>query len=294
MFYRPAVFSLCFVLGLGGIVPPVLSQALVPHAVQLNAGDLEKRALILAQEALQLAQFQQFEPALARAELATQLAPQRSEAWALLGGLYLQTEKVDQGISALQRARSLDPKNSGVFFALGSAYFQKKNYPAAAQVLRQGLALKPTAPEALFDLGNAYYMMNRTQDAIAQYEKAAAQDKKFWPALTNIGLVQYEQGNINAAVKQWQAAAAIDAKASEPRLALAVALYNQGKQQQAFTLAVQALKLDGRYADLEFLKENLWGSRLLTDARKLLSTPQVKATIAQLEAQDPGLTLPPE
>ena len=41
-----------------------------------------------------------------------------------------------------------------------------------------------------------------------------------------------------------------------------------------------ALKLDEQFADLEHLKKNLWGERLLADAQKLLSTPTIKAFLS--------------
>jgi hypothetical protein len=51
------------------------AQALLPHTLQLDAAKLEQQGLSLAQEAAQLGQFQQFELALPRARLASQLAP---------------------------------------------------------------------------------------------------------------------------------------------------------------------------------------------------------------------------
>lgn len=271
---------------------PALSQALVPHILQLDNAQLEKTGVALAQEAAQLAQFQQLELALTRAQLATQLAPQTYQTWAVLGVLSLEAQQPRQAIAALERARTLSRNDPSVLFSLGNAYFQQNNYPAAVQVLEAGLARKPNIPDALFDLGNAYFKLQRFQDAVAQYTKAIAQDQKLWPAINNIGLVKYETGDIAAAIRQWQAAIAIDNKASEPKLALAVALYTQGRQDQALALAEIALKLDGNYANIDFLKENLWGDRLLTDTKKLLSTPRLRATIAQLETAERGSSQP--
>lgn len=282
---------LLVLLGLWGVAQPATAQALIPHILQLDSAKLEQQGLGLAQEAAQLAQFQQYELALSRAQLAVQLAPKSPEVWSLLGGLYLQTEELDKGISTLKQAQTLDPKNAAVLFALGSAHFQKGQYPTAVDYLKSGLKIKPNVPGALFDLGNAYLMLRRFQDAIAQYEKAVAQDKQFWPALNNIGLIKYETGDVNGALQRWRAAAEIDKKAAEPQLAIAVALYAKGNREQGLTLGETAIKLDSRYSDLKFLKENLWGDRLLADTKKLLDTPRIQATIAQ--AQDKPLQRPP-
>ena len=131
-------------------------------------------------------------------------------------------------------------------------------------------------------LGNASLDVEAVlNEAIAQYEKAVAQDKQFWPAINNIGLIRYETGDVAEAIQRWQSAIAIDKKAAEPRLALAVALYSKGDREQGLTLGELAIQTDSRYSDLKYLKENLWGDRLLADTKKFLETPRIKATIAQ-------------
>lgn len=278
---RIGLISLVVVCSLWSMPKAADAQALVPHTLQLDTAKLERQGLSLAQEAAQLAQFQQYEMAMPRARLASQLAPKSDKVWFLLGGLYLQTKEIDSAIAALKKAQSLNPKNGDVLFALGSANFQQKKYQVAASYFQEGLKLKPNNPEGLFDLGNAYYMLGRFPDAIAQYNQAVTQDKKFWPAINNIGLIKYEQGDIPGAIQQWQAAIAIDKQAAEPLLALAVALYNKGDRQQGLAMGETAIRIDDRYADLEFLKENLWGDRLLADAKKFLELPRIQATLQQ-------------
>jgi tetratricopeptide (TPR) repeat protein len=110
-----------------------------------------------------------------------------------------------------------------------------------------------------------------------------ALDKNFWPAINNIGLIKYETGDADAAIRHWRSAVSVDAKAAEPLLATAVALYAKGDREQGIALGEAAIKLDSRYSDLKFLKENLWGERLLADTKKLLATPRIQATIAQAQ-----------
>ena len=171
---RNSLLSFLVILGVWNMAVPALGQALVPRTLQLDSTQLEQQGLVLAQEAAQLAQFQQYELALPRARLATQLAPKNYQAWFLLGGLYLQTDKYKESIGALQQARSLAPQNPSILFAMGSAHFQQGNYSAAIQSLQAGLKLKPNDPEGLFDLGNAYYRIGRLPDAINTYNQAIA------------------------------------------------------------------------------------------------------------------------
>lgn len=285
---RNWLLSLLACASFGSLPLPVLGQALLPYTPELNAEQLEQQGLELTQGAAQLWQFQQYDAALSRAKLATQLAPNLFEAWFILGSLYVQQQEFDRGIQVLKKALSLAPdetKQAGIQFSLGNAFFQKGDYQTAIAALETGLKLRPNTPEALFDLGNANLKLNNRSEAIAAYEKALSQKKDFWPALNNIGLVQYEQGDAKGAIASWQAAIAIDGKQAEPQLAEAVALYHQGQQEKATQRGESALIIDSRYADLEFLKENLWGERLLADTQIFLSTPSMKATLARLQSQ---------
>jgi tetratricopeptide (TPR) repeat protein len=186
----------------------------------------------------------------------------------------VQNQDLDKGIEALLRAKALEPKEAGILFSLGSARFKKPSMPAAIADLQAGLKMKPDVPEALFDLGILTTWLSSFPRRFEAFQKAVAQEKNFWPAINNIGLVKYEQGDVAAAIKHWQAATAIDDQAAEPQLATAVALYAKGEQEKGLALGESAIRLDSRYADLRFLKENLWGDRLLSDTKKISGNPQ--------------------
>jgi len=282
-----SVLSSFVLLGLFSLPAPVFAQALMPYALQPDAADLEQQGLSLAQDAVQLARFQQVEMALSRAQLATQLAPKKFETWFLLGSLYVQTKEIDKGIESLQKAKSLAPNNEGILFTLGSAYFQKSDYNQAVTLIQKGLKIKPDVPEALFDLGNAYFRLGKLSEAIAEYDKAVKSEAKFWPAINNTGLVKYEQGDVDGAIKDWRSALQLGKNEPEPELALAVALYTKGDQEQGLRLGEAALKKDAHYGDLKFLEENLWGDRLRAETKKFLENPRIQAIIADGKDQLP-------
>ncbi|MGB3651361.1 MAG: tetratricopeptide repeat protein [Rivularia sp. (in: cyanobacteria)] len=292
---RIGLISFLFLCSFLSVSPKVNAQALVPHTVQLDAAKLEQQGLVLAQEAAQLAQFRQFDLAMPRARLATQLAPNSDKVWFLLGGLYLQSKELDKAITSLQKAQRLNAKNAETYFALGSAYFQQQKYPSAIEQYKAGLKINPKDPEGLFDLGNAYYMLGKLPQAIIEYKRSVVYKEDFWPAVNNIGLIMYEQGDIKNAINQWQQAIskANNAKqpAAEPQLALAVALYTRGSKadrQRGLAIGSAALKLDERYANLDFLKENLWGNRLLSDTKKFLELPSIQAALNEQPLGEPA------
>lgn len=260
-----------------------MGQVLLPYTPQLDSELLEKQGLELADDAVQLVRFRQHGLALSRAKLATQLAPTQYQPWFILGTLYLQTKEIDQAIEVLRKALSIAPEEAGIKFTLGSAYFQQGKYLAAVTELEQGLMIKPDTPEALFDLGNSYLKLSKMTDAIALYRKTIAQDEKFWPAINNIGLIEYEQGNINSAIEKWQAASTIaPEEVGEPKFALAVALYAQGKIEKGLKLGEAVLKLDRSYSELQYLEDNLWGSKLLEDTKIFLATSRIRAVLESL------------
>lgn len=259
-----------------GSALPGMTQALLPYTPKIDSDKLEQQGLQLHQEAVQLIKFQQYELALPRAELATQLAPNNYEVWFILGSLYLQQQEIDSGIKVLSRAEALAPQEEGILFVLGNAYFQQGDYTQALRKLEAGLKIEENAPEALFDLGNTYLKLNKFSKAIGSYEKAFAQEDSFWPAINNVGLVEYEQGKIQAAISSWEKALAIDNEQSEPKLALAVAKYNRGERDRGIELAQLALEKDSRYGDIQFLRDNLWGEKLIRDTQALFTLPQIK------------------
>jgi len=107
-------------------------------------------------------------------------------------------------------------------------------------------------------------------------------------------LIKYEQGDINAALKHWQAALTIEKQAAEPQLAMAVALYVKGDQQRAITMGESALRIDQRYGDVQFLRDQLWGDRLIADTQKLLASPRIQAALQEPPAQPAQIQVIPQ
>ncbi len=286
-----SIVSACAVLG---APPAALSQALTPYVLPLDYDLMAEQGLYLANEAQQLADFQQFDQALALAQLAAQLAPDNGQVLALLGGLYLQTGETERAVTLLEEAEALAPEDSRILFSLGTAYFQQGEYLKASNYLERGLDIEPSNPAALFDLGNAYFRLQQYDQALESYTASVEAEPTFWPSVNNVGLVRYEQNDPGAAIEQWRAALDIAPDQPEPKLAIAVALYEQencdgvapvarsSRCKEALNLGIEALEQDSRYADIEFLEENLWGSRLLESTSTFFDVPDIQQLLAEL------------
>lgn len=172
---------------------------------------------------------------------------------------------------------SLNPKSAAAYALRGLNQQRQGNNQAANADFNQAIRLDPNNAIAYFARGLTYHLQKDYQGALAAYEQAFAHNPKFLPAVNNIGLIKYELQDVEGAIRQWQAAIALDSNSAEPQLALAVALYTKGDRERGLAMAEAALRLDNRFADLEFLKKNVWGDRILADAQKLLKTPRLQA-----------------
>ncbi|MEL6130898.1 MAG: tetratricopeptide repeat protein [Cyanobacteria bacterium J06627_3] len=280
---RPALATLLALFGCGWTARAVDAQALLPYTLPLDEERLTATGLTLAQEAAQLAQFQQYDEALARIQLAAQLAPQDPQILTLLGSLHLQVGDSAAAVAALENAKSINSDDPVIWFSLGSAYFSEAKYLQAANALEKGVSLEPGNSGAHFDLGNAYYKLNRYEKAIDQYETAVSYNEQFWPAINNIGLVLYEMGKLEPAIEQWERSLEVADEEPEPTLAIAAAHYAANiNRPAAIESATAALERDSRYADLEFLEDNLWGNRLLSATEAMFGTPGLQDVLSGL------------
>ncbi|MGK7891867.1 MAG: tetratricopeptide repeat protein [Leptolyngbyaceae cyanobacterium] len=285
-----AIVSLLALAGLCGLPQPVHSQALAPYTVQLDEERLEQQGFFLFHSAIEAFQRGAYslDQTSVQVSLASRIAPDNPQILAALGELYKRQGQYDEALVALQQAQVLDPENAAIFFEIGTVHFRQERYQQAATALEEGLGLTPNVFGALFDLGNAYFKLERYEQAIANYEKAAEVQEDLWFAINNIGLVLYERNDSDKndtaeAIRRWeQAIDMTDAKEAEPLLALAVAKFQAGQEATGLNQGIRALQLNTAYADIEFLRENLWGDRLIADTEVFLSQPLIQSTLAQL------------
>ena len=272
--FLPVVILLSFL----SFFPKVKTvHALLPYTPEISEDYLDLYSTQLIQDAIQLIRFQEYDLALSRAKLATQLSPQIYQTWYILGTLEIQAGQLENGIESFEQARKLAPseEQADILFSLGNSYFQVGKYDLALQKLQAGLELNPQAPQAYFDLGNTYLKLSDYNKAIDSYKQAITLEKNFWPATNNIGLVNYEEGKIDEAISKWEEALTVDENQAEPILAIAVALYRQGNRSKAIELGQKALRIDSNYGKLSFLEENLWGEKLLADTQELFANPAI-------------------
>jgi len=290
----PKLGRWAFLLALSGLcglrAQPVLGQTFLPPLPEPAIEDFESSGILLGQETLQVTLARpddrfDWEWALPRLRVAVELAPNNPQTWLFLGSVHLELQQPTEAIVALEKSLGFDPENPGIRFTLGSAYFLGERYQDAVDVLEVGLREEPDTLNARFDLGNAYLKLARYDAAIAAYERAFDQEATFWPAINNVGLVLYERGDAQGAIERWETTLTIDNAAAEPQLAIAAATFARGETEKALALGLIALENDIRYAQLDFLEENLWGERLLADVAQLLAHPRLQDIVKRSQSE---------
>ena len=98
-----------------------------------------------------------------------------------------------------------------------------------------------------------------------------------------LGLFCMKWEQLEPAIEQWERSLEVSDEEPEPTLAIAAARYAANiNRPAAIESATEALERDSRYADLEFLEDNLWGTRLLSATEAMFGTPGLQEVLAGL------------
>ena len=235
---------------------------------------------------LGLVQFiiEDYQGAIANFTKVIELNPDYAElGYVSLGLVRLSIEDYQGAIADYNKVIELNPEHAEAYIIRGLARSKLGEYQRAISDYNQAIELNPKLAIAYNNRGFSRYSLGEYSTALSDYNRALAIDNELWFAVKNIGLVKYEMGEIEKAMQQWQRAIEINGEVAEPQLALAVAHYIKGDIERSLIMAEAALKLNKKWGDLEYLKENLWGEKLLADAQKLLETPKIQALLSQTE-----------
>lgn len=274
-------------MAVGLILAPVApARALIPYVYTPKPVELEGAGLGIAQAAARLLRMGQAEDAARLAALTVRLLPNDPRGWVLLAEAQLRSRDTKKAAVSLARAKTLDPNNPGIWFAEGSLALRDGRPNDAIGLLERGLKMEGNNAGAYFDLGNAYIQLGNQGKALAAFERASKLRRDFWEAINNQGLVLFEQGQTREAVGRWRQVLRIKSGAAEPSLALATGLYASGPQgkSEAIELAARALDADPNYVLESYQKDQLWGPKLRSAARVLLSDAALKTNVERANA----------
>ncbi|MEH2324264.1 MAG: tetratricopeptide repeat protein [Nostoc sp.] len=260
-----------------------LQEALIDYnkGIELHPEDPELYAATYVIRGTIRAQFKDYQGAISDYNQALKIQPNNIDTYSYRGVSRFLLKDYQGAISDYNQVLKIQPNNALVYLQRGEVYIQLKDYQAALADYNQAIKLQPDNANAYFGRGVIYQKEGSDRAALADYNQAIAKDGKLAPAIINIGYIKYENGDVEGAIGQWEKAVQINGSVAEPQMAIAVALYAKGEQQKALNMAQAALRIDKSFADIDVLKQNLWGTRLVAEAEKLLATPSIQAFIKQ-------------
>ena len=201
---------------------------------------------------------------------AIKLKPQGDSNYVLRGIIYLQKGEKELALKDFNEAIKLNPQLADAHYFRGSIYLQKGQHELALKDFNQAITINPQYPYAYVNRGVTYYAKGENELALKDYNQAILIDPNNADAYSNIGFIYYDKGANSEAIQQFQKAISLNEKFADPQLALATIFYKQGEIEKAKQLAQSALKLDPKLADPAYLKENVWGEKIINDIQQML------------------------
>jgi tetratricopeptide (TPR) repeat protein len=120
-----------------------------------------------------------------------------------LGGYYFGQQDFDSAIAQYKKATEIAPDYSPAYNILGYAYRQKEGYADAEQAFRKYIELIPNDPNPYDSLAELYLKMGKFDDAITQYRKALSIDQNFINSHFGIGAALMYQGKPDEATAEF-------------------------------------------------------------------------------------------
>lgn len=170
-----------------------------------------------------------------------------------LGLRYRQQGQLDAAIAALTQAVALEPNNLDGRITLGWTQHLAAQSQAAAQTLTAVAWADPYKVQAFNALGIVYLVSGDLALAIASHAWALLLKPDNEIAYYNLSLACQRIQSYDWAIVMAMRAAELEPTNPHPLIALALAHWSRGDRIAAQTTYAQALVLDDRYGDLEFL-----------------------------------------
>ena len=267
------------ILNISLFLPTNPSYSFVPSVYEPTKKTLIDTSIGIGRTASKYIEYGHAKEAINLAKLALSLNPKEANLWIILSRAQLYSNLLSDSLVSIKKAQKIDSKSPVVWFTRASIEMQVGDIEAAIQSIRKNIKLEKNNSNSYFLLGNAKLIQKKYSNSLEAFKKATDINPKFWQAINNQALVYYELGFKQKAIKTWREVILIKSD-PEPKLALAIALYAlEPNNNEAITLAKEALSQNPNYFFQQFQKEQLWGEKLQTAGIELFKNPKLKSVI---------------
>lgn len=167
--------------------------------------------------------------------------PESAEAHCLLGHLYIDTGRLDEGLNHLDRAAKLMPERVDFHFSLGTALLRHGRSEAAVEALRAAYRLKPDEPAVVVNLAVARRQCGQFEDAVRELKGLLDRYPDVVEARHNLANCLADLGRVDASMAEYERALHQRPEAVDVRASLAVNLCRWHRYEDAIAQLEQAL-----------------------------------------------------
>jgi tetratricopeptide (TPR) repeat protein len=177
-----------------------------------------------------------------------------------LGGYYFGQQDMPQAIGHYKKATELNPNYSTAFNILGYAYRQNADYANSETAFKKYIELIPKDPNPYDSYAELLLKMGRFDESIAQYQKALAIDSNFINSHQGIAAALMYQGKPDEAAAELQKItdkARSDAERRTALFALTVVDVDSGKMDKALAEVDRQYSLGEKTNDIPAMTGDL-------------------------------------
>jgi tetratricopeptide (TPR) repeat protein len=174
-------------------------------------------------------------------------------------------------IADYTEALRLDPRNPRAFNSRGFAYIKLKDYLAAIEDFDQAIDLDSEYGVAYNNRGFVYNQLQNYENAVIDLTRSMMFEPELHNAPRNRGNAYFALGAYEKALADYKKANTLRPADDHILAGLAITYFAIGEILEAVRLWRRLIKLDQRYHDPLWIKEELtWTEPLVTHARKLI------------------------
>jgi tetratricopeptide (TPR) repeat protein len=231
----------------GFVTDAIVAQAETPPADATSAQ--QKEDLAAGDAVLALLRNHQLDQALSAAQSRTQLHPESSIAWHVLGIAFMTAKRPGDAIDALTKSTTLDPKLGQTWYALGNCLGGQGRYDESVEALSKAIDRMPNFEPAWLLIYHAYSLKHDPIGEEAKFKELAAAHPDSPYGWYILGEFQVAEGTPESALVSLQKAVALKSDYATALNSLGIVYASTRHLDQALDSFIRAVQARPGYAE---------------------------------------------